>query len=81
MNEEYIKTYIKEFQCNITKTVTCNISVSKSSQCTMAVDKDVLDVPVEIGKKLSRTSLESATWHTDVDNQYTTAISCNISET
>ena len=47
----------------------------------MAVDKDVLDVPVEIGKKLSRTSLENATWHVDVDKQYTTAISCNISET
>ena len=63
------------------KTVTCNISVSESSRCTMEVDKDVLDVPIEIGKKLSRTSLENSTWHTDVDKQYTTAISCNISET
>ena len=63
------------------KTVTCNISVNESSQCTMEVDKDVLDVPVEIGKKLSRTSLENSMWHTDVDKQYTTAISCNISET
>ena len=63
------------------KTVTCNISVSESSQCTMEVDKDVFDVPVEIGKKLSRTSLENATRHTDVDKQYTIAISCNISET
>ena len=43
------------------------------------VDKEVLDVPVEIGRKLSRTSLENSTWHTDVDKQYTTAISCNIS--
>ena len=63
------------------KTVTCNISVSKSSPCTMEVDKDVLDVPIEIGKKLSRTSLENSTWHTDVDKQYTTAMSHNISET
>ena len=47
----------------------------------MAVDKVVLEVPVEIGKKLSRTSLENVTWHSDVDKQYTTAISCNISET
>ena len=63
------------------KTVTCNISVCTSSECTMEADKDVLYVPVEIGKKLSRTSLDNATWHTDVDQQYTTAISCNISET
>ena len=47
----------------------------------MEVDKDVIDVPVEIGKKLSRTSLENATWHTDVDKQYTTTMSYNISET
>ena len=47
----------------------------------MEEDKDVLYVPVEIGKKLSRTSLDNATWHTHVDQQYTTAISRNISET
>ena len=63
------------------KTVTCNISVHTSSECRMEEDKDVLYVPVEIGKKLSRTSLDNATWHTNVDQQYTTAISCNISET
>ena len=63
------------------KTVTCNISVCTLSECTIEVDKDVLHVPVEIGKKLSRTSLDNATWHTDVDKQYTTTISCNISET
>ena len=63
------------------KTVTCNISVPISYECTMEADKDVLYVPVEIGKKLSRTSLDNATWHTDMDQQYTTAISCNISET
>ena len=63
------------------KTVTCNISVPTSSECTMKANTDVLHVPVEIGKKLSRTSLDNATWHTDVDQQYTTAIACNISET
>ena len=47
----------------------------------MEEDKDTLYVPVDIGKKLSRTSLDNATWHTDVDQQYTTAILCNISET
>ena len=61
------------------KTLTFNISVSESSQCMMEVDKEVLDVPVDIGRKLSRTSLENPTWHMDVDKQYTTAISCNIS--
>ena len=63
------------------KTVTCNISVCTSSECRIEEDKDVLHVPVEIGKKLSRTSLGNATWPTDVDQQYTTAIACNISET
>ena len=75
MDKEYIKTYIKKFHCNITKTVTCNISVSESSQCMMEVDKEVLDVPVEIGRKLSRTSLENSTWHTDVDK---TVYNCNV---
>ena len=45
----------------------------------MEVDKEVLDEPVDVGRKLPRTSLENPTWHTDVDKQYTTAISCNIS--
>ena len=47
----------------------------------MEVHKEVSDVPVDIGTKLSTTSLENPTWHTDVDKQYTTAISCNISQT
>ena len=62
-------------QCH--KTVTCNISVSESAQCMMEVDKE--DVPVDIGRKLSKTSLGNLMWHTDVDKQCTTAISCNIS--
>ena len=62
------------------KTVTCNISVSESSQCTMEFHPEVSDVPVDIGTKLSITSLENPTWHTDVDKQYTSAMSCNISQ-
>ena len=46
----------------------------------MEVHQEVSDLPVDIGTKLS-TSLENATWHTDVDKQYTTAISCNIYQT
>ena len=44
----------------------------------MEGDKEVLDAHVDIGRKLSRTSLENPTWHTNVDKQCTTAISCNI---
>ena len=58
-----------------------NISVSGSSGCMMEVHKEVSDVPFDIGTKLSTTSLENPTWHMDVDKQYTTAISCNISQT
>ena len=63
------------------KTVTCNISVSESSQCTMEVQPEVSDVPIDIGTKLSATLLENPSWHIDVDKQYTSAISCNISQT
>ena len=64
------------------KTVTCNISVSESSPCTMELDKDVLDVPIEIEKKVIKNiTWKVSTWHTDVDKQHTTAISHNISET
>ena len=45
----------------------------------MEFDKEALDVPIDVGRKLSRTSLENPTWYTDVDKQYTTPISCNIS--
>ena len=47
----------------------------------MEVHPEVSDVPVDIGTKLSTTSLENPTWHTDVDKQYTSVISCNISQT
>ena len=47
----------------------------------MEAQKEVSDVLVNIGTKLSATSLENPMWHTDVDKQYTTAISCNISQT
>ena len=61
------------------KTVRCNISVSESFGFTMPVDPEVSDVPVDIARKLSTRSFKNPTWHTDVDKQYTTAISCNIS--
>ena len=47
----------------------------------MEVHPQVSDVPIDIGTKLSTTSLENPTWHTDVDKQYTSAISCNIFQT
>ena len=47
----------------------------------MEVHPEVLDVPTDIGTKLSTTSLENPTWHTDVNKQYTGVISCNISQT
>ena len=39
----------------------------------MEIDKDISEVPVEITNKLSKTLLENATWHTDVEKGYTTA--------
>ena len=63
------------------KTVTCNISVSESIECTMRVGPEVSDLPVDIARKVSTRSFDNPTWHSDVDKQYTTAISCNISET
>ena len=63
------------------KTVTCNISVSESFECTMPVGPEVSDLPVDIARKVSTRSFDNPTWHSDVDKQYTTAISCNISET
>ena len=47
----------------------------------MEVHPEVSDVPVDTATKLSTTSLENPTWHTDVDKQYTSMISCNISQT
>ena len=47
----------------------------------MEVHPEVSDVPIDLGTKLSSTLLENLTWHTDVDKQYTSAISCNISQT
>ena len=33
------------------KTVTCNISVSESFECTMPVSPEVSDLPVDIARK------------------------------
>ena len=38
----------------------------------MEIDKDISEVPVEITNKLSKTPLENATWHEDVEKGYTT---------
>ena len=56
------KDIYKKISLQYYKTLLCNISVSESSQCVMEVDKEVLDVPVDIGRKLSKTSLENPTW-------------------
>ena len=77
-----ISKYIyKKISLQYYKTVTCNISVSKSSGCTMPVGPEVPDVPVDIARKLSTTLFENPTWHTDVDKQYTSAILRSISQT
>ena len=66
MNEEYIKTYIKDFNYNVTKNVTSTILAHELSQHTTQIDQDMSELPVEITKKLSATTLESPTWHTDI---------------
>ena len=47
----------------------------------MDIHKEVSDLPLDIGMKLSTTSLENPNWHTDMVKRYTTVISCNISQT
>ena len=42
--------------------------MSESSQCMMEIHKQALDLPADVGRKLSSTSLQNPTWHTDVDN-------------
>ena len=63
------------------KTVTCNISVSASFECTVPFGPEMLDLPFDIARKVATRSFHNPTWHSDVDKQFTTAISCNISET
>ena len=55
--------------------------MSESSGYSTQVRPEVSGVPAEIARKLSTTSFENPTWHTDEDNQHTTPISCNISQT
>ena len=47
----------------------------------MEVHQEVSDLPIDIGTKLLITSLENLNWHTDMDKQCTSVISCNISQT
>ena len=77
MYEEICKKISLQYQ----KTVTCNISVSESSGCITPVSQHVTDLPADIERKLSMTSYENPTWHTDGDKQHTSAISCKISQT
>ena len=55
--------------------------MSESSGCTTPVSQQVSDLPADIERKLSMTLYENLTWHADVDKQYTSAISCKISQT
>ena len=56
------------------KTVTCNISVHTSSECRMEEDKDVLYVPVEIGKSYQEhhlpMQLGTEMWINSIQLQY-----------
>ena len=57
------------------KTVTCNISVCTSYECTMEADKDVLHVPVEMGKKV----IKNITWQCNLACRCgSTVYNCNI---
>ena len=60
----------------------CNISVSESSLCTREISGQLADFPAEITEKLSKTSYENKKkWHTDVDKQDPSAISCKVPQT
>ena len=72
---------IKKISIQYEKTVTYNISVSESYGYSIEVSPEESDVHAEMKTKLSTTSFENPTWHMDVDNQNTTPISCNISQT
>ena len=84
MNYDELRLYeeiCKKISLQYQKTVTCNISVSESSGCTTPVSPQVSDLPADIVRKLSTTLYENPRWHTNVDKQHTSAISCKISQT
>ena len=70
----------KKISLQYQKMITCNISVSESSGCITPVNQQVSELPADIEKKLSMTSYENPSWHTDADKQHTSAISCKISQ-
>ena len=85
-NMNYYELRIYEQICNKislhnNKTVTCNILVSESFACTTEVSWQLSDLPAEIEGKLSTASYKNPKWHTDVDKQNPSAISCKISQT
>ena len=84
MNYNELRIYeeiCKETSLQYQKNVTCNISVSELSGCTTPVSQQVSDLPADIQRKLSMTLYENPTWHTHMDKQHTSAISCKISQT
>ena len=84
MNYDELRIYeeiSKKISLQYQKTVTYNISVSESSGCTTPVSQKLSDLPADIERNLSMTSYENPTWHTDVDTQHPSAISCKISQT
>ena len=60
------KDISKKFHCNMKKTVTCNILVSESSGCTMEVNQQVSDLPLDIGMKI----IDNITWKSELAPRY-----------
>ena len=55
--------------------------MSESSVCTKVGTGQPADLPAEIVEKLTKTSYDNDKWHTDVDKEDPTAITCKISQT
>ena len=79
--KRYINKYVKQISFLYNKTVTFNISVSQSSSSLTHGTAAPLDLPPAIQSKISSTSYDNATWHTDFFKQDPSATSCKISQT
>ena len=55
--------------------------MSEASVCIREVTGQLADLHAEIAEILSKTSYENKKWHTDVDKEDPSAISCKISQT
>ena len=85
-NMNYYKLNIYEQICKkisfqYHKTVTCNISVSQSSESQTHGTSTPSDLPPAIQSKISSVSYDNATWHTDFCKQDASATSCKIFQT